>query len=99
MKMKGALFYLQAEISGNYTTIAAMQSNSMTINQETVEITDKSMLFRESLENAGIGSASTKAQGIVSDSASYQFIKDSVIIVTGKQIGRASCRERVSSPV
>ena len=48
MKMKGALFYLQAEISGNYTTIAAMQSNSMTINQETVEITDKSMLFRRS---------------------------------------------------
>ena len=56
MKTKGALFYLQAEISGNYTTIAAMQSNSMTINQETVEITDKSMLFRELLENAGIGS-------------------------------------------
>ena len=79
MKMKGALFYLQADISGNYTTIAAMQSNSMTINQETVEITDKSMLFRELLENAGIGSVSTKAQGIVSDSASYQFIKDSVI--------------------
>ena len=79
MKTKGALFYLQAEISGNYTTIAAMQSNSMTINQETVEITDKSMLFRELLENAGIGSVSTKAQGIVSDSASYQFIKDSVI--------------------
>ena len=79
MKMKGALFYLQADISGNYTTIAAMQSNSMTINQETVEITDKSMLFRELLENAGIGSVSTKAQGIVSDSPSYQFIKDSVI--------------------
>ena len=79
MKIKGALFYLQAEISGNYTTITAMQSNSMTINQETVEITDKSMLFRELLENAGIGSVSTKAQVIVSDSASYQFIKDSVI--------------------
>ena len=43
----------------------------MPINQETVEITDKSMLFRELLENAGIGSVSTKAQGIVSDSASY----------------------------
>ena len=51
----------------------------MTINQETVEIMDKSMLFRELLENAGIGSVSTKAQGIVSNSASYQFIKDSVI--------------------
>ena len=37
------------------------------------------ILFRELLENAGIGSVSTKAQGIVSDSASYQFIKDSVI--------------------
>ena len=27
------------------------------------------------------------------------FTTDSVCIVTGKQIGRASCRERVSSPV
>ena len=45
MKMKGALFYLQADISGNYTTIAAMQNNSMTINQETVEITDKKCYF------------------------------------------------------
>ena len=79
MKTKGALFYLQADIGGTYTTIAAMQSNSMTINQETVDITDKSMLFRELLENAGIGSVSTKAQGIVSSAASYQFIKDSVI--------------------
>ena len=96
MKMKGALFYLQAEISGNYTTIAAMQSNSMTINQETVEITDKSMLFRELLENAGIGSVSTKAQGIVSNSASYQFIKDSVI--SGTIINCNTARKRPLAP-
>ena len=29
----------------------------------------------------------------------YDLGKASVYIVTGKQIGRASCRERVSSPV
>jgi len=79
MKTKGALFYLQAEISGTYTTLAAIQTNTMTINSETVDVTDKTMLFHELLENAGIGSVSTKAQGIVSSASSYQFIKDSVI--------------------
>jgi hypothetical protein len=88
MKIKGELFYLQAEISGNYTTIAAMQSNSMTINQETVEITDKSMLFRELLENAGIGSVSTKAQGIVSI---QQVINLSKILLLAEQSLIASC--------
>lgn len=79
MKIKGALFYLQADISGNYTTIAAMQSNSMTINQETVEITDKSMLFRELLENAGISSVSVKAQGVCNNSASFAFLRQTII--------------------
>ena len=49
MKQKGAMFVLQADISGTYTTLAAMRSTSMTINSETVEVTDKAFLFRELL--------------------------------------------------
>lgn len=79
MKMRGATFLLYAEISSVMTLIAACTTNTLTANSETVDVTDKSVLFRELLENAGVGSVSTKAQGIVSDSASYQFIKDSVI--------------------
>ena len=80
MKQKGAMFLLQVEISSVYTTIAAMRSTSMTINSETVEVTDKAFLFRELLENAGISSVSVKSSGVCSDDASYEFIKTKVLI-------------------
>lgn len=80
MKQKGAMFVLQADISGTYTTLAAMRSTSMTINSEMVEVTDKAFLFRELLENAGISSVSVKSSGVCSDDASYEFIKTKVII-------------------
>ena len=80
MKQKGAMFVLQADIGGTYTTLAAMRSTSMTINSETVEVTDKAFLFRELLENAGISSVSVKSSGVCSDDASYEFIKTKVLI-------------------
>lgn len=74
-KMKGALFLLQCEIASVYTTVAAMLTTSMTVNSELVEVTDKEILFRELLENAGISSTSIKASGVVSDSSTYDFIR------------------------
>jgi len=74
-KMKGALFLLQCEIASVYTTVAAMRTTSMTVNSELVEVTDKEILFRELLENAGISSTSIKASGVVSDSSTYDFIR------------------------
>lgn len=79
MKQKGALFILYAEIASVYTAIASCRSTSLTVNSETVDITDKSILWRELLENAGITSVSVKTQGITTDQASYLFIKDTVI--------------------
>lgn len=80
MKTKGAMFLLQVEISSVYTTIAAMRSTSMTINSETVEVTDKELLFRELLENTGISSVSVKSSGVCNNSESYEFIKTKVLL-------------------
>ncbi len=80
MKQKGALFTLQADISGTYTTIAACKSHTLTVNSEIVDVTEKSVLWRELIENAGISSVSIKAQGILTNSASYTFLKDAVIV-------------------
>ena len=62
MKMRGAVFLLYAEISSVMTLIASCVTNTLTTNSETVDVTDKSVLFRELLENAGISSVSVKAK-------------------------------------
>ena len=43
--------------------------------------------------------AITTEQAVTEDAVDIVTGKQHVTIVTGKQIGRASCRERVSSPV
>ena len=73
MKMRGAVFLLYAEISSVMTLIAACTTNTLTANSETVDVTDKSVLFRELLENAGISSVSVKAQGVCDSIASYSI--------------------------
>ena len=74
MKMRGAVFLLYAEISSVMTLIASCVTNTLTANSETVDVTDKSVLFRELLENAGIiSSVSVKAQGVCNNSASFAF--------------------------
>ena len=83
MKMRGAVFLLYAEISSVMTLIAACTTNTLTANSETVDVTDKSVLFRELLENAGISSVSVKAQGVCNNSASFAFIRNQVM--TGGQ--------------
>ena len=81
MKMRGAVFLLYAEISSVMTLIASCVTNTLTANSETVDVTDKSVLFRELLENAGISSVSVKAQGICNNSASFTFcVKQSLIV-------------------
>ena len=50
MKMRGAVLLLYAEISSVMTLIAACTTNTLTANSETVDVTDKSVLFRELLE-------------------------------------------------
>ena len=61
------------------TLIAACTTNTLTANSETVDVTDKSVLFRELLENAGISSVSVKAQGVCNNSASFAFLRQTII--------------------
>jgi len=83
MKQKGVMFLLYAEISSVMTLIASCMTNTLTANNEMVDVTDKATLFRNLLENAGISSVSVKAQGICNDSASFAFIRNQVM--TGGQ--------------
>jgi predicted secreted protein len=65
--MKGALFLLDVEIDSVFATVlAAMRTTTMTVNNETVDVTSKGDLQRELLENCGIQSVSIKAQGCIS---------------------------------
>jgi len=75
MKTKGAIFLLDVEVTtGVFATVAAMKTTTMTISNETVDITDKASLQRELLENCGIQSVSIKASGCISDATSYKKI-------------------------
>jgi len=54
-----------------FTTIGGMRTNALTINGETVDITDKdSNGWRELLEQAGVKSVSMTGAGVFKDSAS-----------------------------
>ena len=72
--MKGALFLLEVEIGSVFTVLAAMRTTTMTVNNETVDVTSKGDLQRELLENCGIQSVSLKASGCISDATSYAKI-------------------------
>ena len=72
--MKGALFLLEVEIDSVFTVLAAMRTTTMTVNNETVDVTSKGDLQRELLENCGIQSVSIKAQGCISSADSYKKI-------------------------
>ena len=75
MKTKGAIFLLDVEVTtGVFATVAAMKTTTMTVNNETVDVTSKGDLQRELLENCGIQSVSIKAQGCISSADSYKKI-------------------------
>jgi len=55
-----------------FTVIGGIRTESMTINSETVDVTDKDGNgWRELLEGAGITSMSLKGSGVVSDNAVF----------------------------
>ena len=79
-KIKGQFFKLYAEIDSVYTLIAALRSTTMTLNSESVDVTDKDgNLWITLLEGAGVENISIKASGICNNSASFAFIRASVI--------------------
>jgi TP901-1 family phage major tail protein len=75
---KGSALLLKATLSGTESTVAGLRSTSMSINGETVDITNKSSdplvsggstKARELLAGGGVSSMSISAAGVFTDSA------------------------------
>ena len=82
-KLKGQFFRLYVEIDSTFTLLAALRSTTMTLNNEAVDVTDKDgSLWKTLLEGAGVESISIKASGICNNSASFLFIRSSVMTGT-----------------
>ena len=74
-KFKGRELRIKVRVSTGpdvFTVIGGIRTESMTINSETVDVTDKDGNgWRELLEGAGITSMSLKGSGVVSDDAVF----------------------------
>jgi TP901-1 family phage major tail protein len=82
-RLKGQLFRLYVEIDSVFTLLAALRSTTMTLNNEAVDVTDKDgSLWKTLLQGAGVESISIKASGICNNSASFLFIRSSVMTGT-----------------
>lgn len=69
------LKYESPAAPGTYLTIANMRSNSMSINNETIDVTDKDGMPWRKLIEGGIVSIDMQADGIISDAASQKVIR------------------------
>lgn len=63
--------------SGSFITIGGMRSKSISLNSETVDITDgeSANQWRELLENAGVKSATISGSGVFKDSAGEERVR------------------------
>lgn len=81
-KYSGKDFLIQVEsptVPGTFVTLGGLTSNSLSINNEPVDITDKSdMPWRVLLANAGLRSMSVKGSGFVSDNAVFKQVQASI---------------------
>ena len=76
---KGRLFMLQDDT----TDIAALRTNSITIDSETVDITNKdSNGWRELLADSGVKSCSISASGVFTDDATQIGIQTKLLAAT-----------------
>ena len=96
-KSKGKLLLIQAQgvnplAPTAYTTISALRSTSFTINEETVDVTDKDGDgWRELLEGAGISSMNVSGSGIADNGDTQAFMLNAVLNKT--HIGLKIIRE------
>lgn len=76
---KGRDLLLKVEDSpggGAFTTIAGLRTNTLTINNEAVDITTKdSSGKRELLEGAGVNSLSVSGEGVADDDAALELVR------------------------
>lgn len=74
---KGKEILIKAVIGGTPTTIGGMRSKSISLNKETVDVTDSDSVgqWRELLSGAGVKSASISGSGVFKDSAAEQQVR------------------------
>lgn len=76
---KGLSLILSAEtaVAGVYEVVGGMQTDSLTWNNEPVDITNKdSLSFRTFLEGAGTKSLDLSGSGVFSDDAGMELVRD-----------------------
>lgn len=73
---KDILIKVDTNGSGTFGTIGGMRSKSITLNKETVDVTDSDSVgqWRELLTGAGVKSASISGSGVFKDSANEALI-------------------------
>jgi TP901-1 family phage major tail protein len=73
---KGLDLLLKIDISGTYTTVGGLRSTSITMNEESVDATNKDSLgSRALLAGGGVQSVSISGSGIFTDTAAEQAIR------------------------
>ena len=73
---KGLDVLMKIDISGTKTTIGGLRSTSITLNDESVDITNKDSLgSRTLLAGAGVNSLSVSGSGVFTDSASEVAVR------------------------
>ena len=74
---------IKAGADGSEVTLAGLRSNSFTINNELVDVTNKtSNRMRELLSGAGVRSLTISGSGVASDEAGYTAVKAAAIADT-----------------
>ena len=84
-KACGALFLMTIEtaVPGTFVDIGGIQTNSLTINNEAVDVTDKgSAGWRELKPECGILSASMSGSGFVTDAAGFDLAHAAMLAKT-----------------
>jgi TP901-1 family phage major tail protein len=73
---KGLDVLMKIDISGTKTTIGGLRSSSITLNEESVDITNKDSLgTRTLLAGAGVNSISVSGSGVFTDSAAEVAVR------------------------
>ena len=73
---KGAELLLKIDISGTKTTIGGLRSTSLTLNDESVDITNKDSAGKRTLlAAAGITSMSVSGSGVFTDDAAIEELR------------------------
>lgn len=80
---KGSAVLIKQTIGGTATTIGGLRSSSLTINEETVDVTNKdSSGNRELLADGGILSMSISGSGVFTDSTAEQSFRSAALGAT-----------------